>query len=68
MRQCCWLTFRAGRSAHSDNSGPTVLSVGAAGDCLDVFRADGDCLDIFLSPFIPLIFLTLSLSLGDGPK
>ena len=35
--------------------GPIVLSVGAGGDCLDIF---------FLSP---ILLSSFSLSLGDGP-
>ena len=46
VRLCCWLTFSAGRPAHSDNSGPVVLAVGAGGDCLDIFPAGVECLDI----------------------
>ena len=38
-----------GHPTHLDNSRPTVLAVGAGGDCLD----------IFLSPIIPISFLPL---------
>ena len=43
------LTFSADGPAHLDNtcSRPSVLAVGAGGDCLDNFRAGGDCLDNF---------------------
>ena len=37
--------------------GPIALAVGAGGGCLD----------IFLSSIISLLFLSLSLSLGNGP-
>ena len=44
-----------GRPALSNNSRPTVLAVGAGGDCLDVF----------LSHIIPLFFLPLSSRCPD---